>query len=211
MWCAVHSCDDRNISAKTYCCNTTSVSLRETASPQGEAFDAHPTLVEPTHISALNDHLYEQFRIRLKSYKNFKLPVTRPGLPEAFFSGQQSRSIDVCKGGGTQCLPPGGRGTAKRWMRNGDTLPFAMRSIQTVQPFPMYLFNEMHTDSEHIAVPHPPQCAHWGTFPPGEGIAFRHPNQSPRQPYPLFPAGQGGAFPDHQIGLHIIIVVGRIG
>ena len=35
----------------------------------------------------------------------------------------------------------------------------------------MYLFNEMHTDSEQIAVPHPPQCAHWGTFPPGEGIA----------------------------------------
>ena len=39
----------------------------------------------------------------------------------------------------------------------------------------MYLFIEMHTDSEQIAVPHPPQCAHWGTFPPGEGIAFRHP------------------------------------
>ena len=75
----------------------------------------------------------------------------------------------------SQNLPPGGRGTAKRWMRNGDTFPFVMQSIQTVQPFPMYLFNEMHTDSEHIAVPHPPQCAHWGTFPPGEGIAFRHP------------------------------------
>ena len=74
-----------------------------------------------------------------------------------------------------QYLPPGGRGTAKRWMRNGDTFPFVMQSIQTVQPFPMYLFNEMHTDSEHIAVPHPPQCAHWGTFPPGEGIALRHP------------------------------------
>ena len=39
----------------------------------------------------------------------------------------------------------------------------------------MYLFNEMHTNMEHIAVPHPPQCAHWGTFPPGEGIALRHP------------------------------------
>ena len=38
----------------------------------------------------------------------------------------------------------------------------------------MYLFNETHTDSEQIAVPHPPQCAHWGTFPPGEGIALRH-------------------------------------
>ena len=36
-------------------------------------------------------------------------------------------------------------------------------------------FHELQTNSEHIAVPHPPQCAHWGTFPPGEGIAFRHP------------------------------------
>ena len=41
----------------------------------------------------------------------------------------------------------------------------------------MYLFNEMHTDSEQIAVPHPPQCAHWGTFPPGEGIAVPHLNK----------------------------------
>ena len=39
----------------------------------------------------------------------------------------------------------------------------------------MYLFNEMHTNMEHIAVPHPPQFANWGTFPPGEGIALRHP------------------------------------
>ena len=77
-----------------------------------------------------------------------------------------------------QYLPPGGRGTAKRWMRNGDTFPFVMQSIQTVQPFPMYLFNEMHTDSEQIAVPHPPQCAHWGTFPPGEGMVQRIPTNS---------------------------------
>ena len=72
-----------------------------------------------------------------------------------------------------QYLPPRGRGTAKRWMRNGDTFPFLTQSSQRVQPFPMYLFNEMHTDSEHIAVPHPPPCG--GTFPPGEGLAFRHP------------------------------------
>ena len=77
-----------------------------------------------------------------------------------------------------QCLPPGGRGTAKRWMRNGDTLPFSMQSSQRVQPFPMYLFNEMHTNMEHIAVPHPPQCAHWGTFPPGEGMVRRSPTNS---------------------------------
>ena len=77
-----------------------------------------------------------------------------------------------------QYLPPGGRGTAKRWMRNGDTLPFAMQLIQTVQTFPMYLFHEMHTNMEHIAVPHPPQCAHWGTFPPGEGMVQRIPANS---------------------------------
>ena len=80
-----------------------------------------------------------------------------------------SGMILKCWDEGTQYLPPGGRGTAKRWMRNGDTLSFAMQPIQTVQTFPMYLFNEMHTNMEHIAVPHPPQCAHWGTFPRGEG------------------------------------------
>ena len=74
-------------------------------------------------------------------------------------------------------LPPGGRGTAKRWMRNGDTLPFAMRSIQTEQPFPIYLFNEVHTNMEHIAVPHPPQCALLKPLPPGGRYcvaAFQH-------------------------------------
>ena len=43
----------------------------------------------------------------------------------------------------------------------------------------MYLFNEMHTNMEHIAVPHPPQCAHWGTFPPGEGIVRHSSLQTP--------------------------------
>ena len=65
-------------------------------------------------------------------------------------------------------------------MRNGDTLPFTMQSIQTVQTFPIYLFNKMHTDSEHIAVPHPPQCAHWGTFPPGQCHQLKEPG-------PVFP------------------------
>ena len=88
---------------------------------------------------------------------------------------QQADKLEFARMSAAQYLPPGGRGTAKRWMRNGDTLPFAMQSSQRVQPFPMYLFNEMHTDSKQIAVPHPPQCAHWGTFPPGEGIALRRP------------------------------------
>ena len=79
-----------------------------------------------------------------------------------------------CWDEGTQCLPPGGRGTAKRWMRNGDTLPLAMQLIQTVQTFPMYLFHEMHTNTEHIAVPHPPQFANWGTFPPGQCHQLKH-------------------------------------
>ena len=74
-----------------------------------------------------------------------------------------------------QYLPPGGRGTAKRWMRNGDTLPFAMRSIQMVQTFPMYLFKEMHTNMEHIAVPHPPQCALLKHLPPGGRYGAAHP------------------------------------
>ncbi len=50
MWCAVHSCDDRDISAKTYRCNTTSVSLRATASPQGEAFGTRQPQVEPSYL-----------------------------------------------------------------------------------------------------------------------------------------------------------------
>ena len=53
----------------------------------------------------------------------------------------------------------------------------------------MYLFNEMHTDSEHIAVPHPPQCAHWGTFPPGEGIV------PPSIQIPIDRAAEGKRYP----------------
>ena len=34
----------------------------------------------------------------------------------------------------------------------------------------LYPFFGVHSASHCIAVPHPPQCAHWGTFPPGEGI-----------------------------------------
>ena len=84
-----------------------------------------------------------------------------------------------CWDAGTQCLPPGGRGTAKRWMRNGDTLSFLMQSNQTVQTFQLFFFTELQTNSIHIAVPHPPQCAHWGTFPPGEGIARPSSLQTP--------------------------------
>ena len=29
---------------------------------------------------------------------------------------------------------------------------------------------KLHSGLEAVAVPHLPQCAHWGTFPPGEGL-----------------------------------------
>ena len=32
----------------------------------------------------------------------------------------------------------------------------------------------VHSLSHCIAIPHPPQCAHWGTFPSGEGISAAH-------------------------------------
>ena len=88
---------------------------------------------------------------------------------------QQPDKLVFVRTSAAQYLPPGGRGTAKRWMRNGDISFFGMHPNQTVQTFQLCSFIELQTDSEHIAVPHPPQCAHWGTFPPGEGIALRHP------------------------------------
>ena len=66
---------------------------------------------------------------------------------------------------GTQYLPPGGRGTAKRWMRIGGTFLFSMQSNQAVQAFPMYLFYELQTNSEHFAVPHQSRFAR--QLPPG--------------------------------------------
>ena len=119
---------------------------------------------------------------------------------------QLADQLEFVRMSAAQYLPPRGRGTAKRWMRNGDTFPFLTQSSQRVQPFPMYLFNEMHTDSEHIAVPHPPPCG--GTFPPGEGIALRHPctfqligqlGKTPgfpliRQPFGLPPSPEGEGF-----------------
>ena len=32
----------------------------------------------------------------------------------------------------------------------------------------------VHSSFHCIAIPHPPQCAHWGTFPSGEGISDAH-------------------------------------
>ena len=79
----------------------------------------------------------------------------------------QSDQLEFVGMSAAQYLPPGGRGTAKRWMRNGDISSFGMQPNQTVQTFPIYLFNEVHTNMEHIAVPHPPQCALLKHLPPG--------------------------------------------
>ena len=38
----------------------------------------------------------------------------------------------------------------------------------------MYFFNEMHTNMEHIAVPHPPQCVLLKHLPPGERYGAAH-------------------------------------
>ena len=40
----------------------------------------------------------------------------------------------------------------------------------------MYLFHEMHTNTEHIAVPHPPQESELGHLPPrGKVLCGTHP------------------------------------
>ncbi len=41
----------------------------------------------------------------------------------------------------------------------------------------LYSTEKLHFDSEAVAVPHLPQCAHWGTFPPGEGVGAPAPVQ----------------------------------
>ena len=41
---------------------------------------------------------------------------------------------------------------------------------------------KLHSDSEAVAVPHLPQCAHWGAFPPGEGVGATAPVQ-PLHPF----------------------------
>ena len=86
-----------------------------------------------------------------------------------------SGMILKCWDAGTQCLPPGGRGTAKRWMRNGEISFFGMHLNQTIQIFQLYFLTELQTNSEHIAVPHPPQCALLKHLPPGGRYGAAHP------------------------------------
>ena len=36
----------------------------------------------------------------------------------------------------------------------------------------IFLHDKLHTCLSGFAIPLPPQCAHWGTFPPGEGFIY---------------------------------------
>ena len=45
-----------------------------------------------------------------------------------------------------------------------------MQFVKKVKPASSIRFIWVHSLSSCIAIPHPPQCAHWGTFPSGEGI-----------------------------------------
>ena len=51
---------------------------------------------------------------------------------------------------------------------------FAIRVLGFYSVPWLFPFHKMHTENQHIAVPHPPQFANWGTFPPGEGIGTVH-------------------------------------
>ena len=71
-------------------------------------------------------------------------------------------------------FPRGEGGSPKaRRMRNGDILQRGMHSVKMVIGFGFTLFYELHLKMKDIAIPHPPQCAHWGTFPSGEGFIVR--------------------------------------
>ena len=50
-----------------------------------------------------------------------------------------------------------------------------------------YGFNELSSYQDRT--PHPPQCAHWGTFPQGEGLYKKQ-----KTPGSAKTAGTGGAF-----------------
>ena len=45
-----------------------------------------------------------------------------------------------------------------------------MHFVKMVETETFIHFIWMHSSSRYVAIPHPPQCAHWGTFPSGEGI-----------------------------------------
>ena len=92
-----------------------------------------------------------------------------PALPSV-------RQIGVCIDDGI--IPsPGGKGDREAVDEEWRHLTICNAVNLNGTDFSNVPFHELQTNSEHIAVPHPPQCAHWGTFPPGEGIAAPHLNK----------------------------------
>ena len=52
----------------------------------------------------------------------------------------------------------------RRWMPEGQT--------EVERRYPKYVKKpvQMQKTNIFVRIPLPPQCAHWGTFPPGEGF-----------------------------------------
>ena len=67
---------------------------------------------------------------------------------------------------------PGGEGGSPkaRRMRNGDIWQDGMHLVKMVIICGYDHFYQLQSKTKDIAIPHPPQCAHWGTFPSGEGF-----------------------------------------
>ena len=55
-------------------------------------------------------------------------------------------------------------------MRNGDIWQHGMHLVKMVIIYGYDRFYQLQLKTKDIAIPHPPQCAHWGTFPSGEGF-----------------------------------------
>ena len=45
-----------------------------------------------------------------------------------------------------------------------------MHQVKMVITYGVCLVYQLQSSMNAIAIPHPPQCAHWGTFPSGEGF-----------------------------------------
>ena len=89
-------------------------------------------------------------------------------------SGFPSGSINGCLKGCRSAMPsPGGKGDREAVDEERRHLTICNAVNLNGTDFSNVPFHELQTNSEHIAVPHPPQCAHWGTFPPGEGMVQR--------------------------------------
>ena len=74
-------------------------------------------------------------------------------------------------------FPRGEGGSPKaRRMRNGDISQYRMHLVKMETTDDYYHFYQLQLVMKNIAIPHPPQCAHWGTFPSGEGFGSANPN-----------------------------------